>query len=160
MQKTDVTSPAEYLANVDPAKKALVQTLYNLVVANIQPGFEETINWGFITWQVPFSIFPDTYNKQPLMYCAIAEQKQHAGLYLVSAYQQEGGPQELIHGFAAAGIKLDMGKSCLRFNKFEAVPEAVLAREIARHSPESFIAEYKAVRSRLDAVKKERKNNG
>ena len=39
-----------------------------------------------ITYEIPLQTFPDTYNKQPLMYAAIASQKRHMSVYLMSIY--------------------------------------------------------------------------
>ncbi len=42
------------------------------------------MNWGMITYQVPFSVYPDNYNKQPLMYAALTSQKNHMVVYLTA----------------------------------------------------------------------------
>ena len=43
------------------------------------------MNWGMITWQVPLKRYPDTYNKQPLAFVALAAQKNNYALYLMCA---------------------------------------------------------------------------
>jgi hypothetical protein len=42
-----------------------------------------------ITYEVPLKTYPDTYNKQPLMYAALASQKNHMAVYLVAIYVDE-----------------------------------------------------------------------
>jgi len=39
---------------------------------NLSEGYEEVMNWGMITYQVPLETYPDTYNGKPLMYAALA----------------------------------------------------------------------------------------
>ena len=56
--------------------------------------------------------------------------------------------KRLVEAYAAAGKKLDMGKSCLRFKKAEDLAEAALAEAIASVPVEEFIANYEASRRR------------
>jgi hypothetical protein len=78
-----------------------------------------------IVYEVPLSRYPDTYNGQPLCYAALAAQKNHAAVYLMSAYGNPAVVRELKDGFRKAGRKLDMGKSCIRFRRAEDLPLAV-----------------------------------
>ena len=48
----------------------------------------------------------------------------------------------------AAGKKLNMGKSCVRFKRVDDVPLGVIGEAIAKTSPEDFIAMYEASRRR------------
>jgi hypothetical protein len=49
--------------------------------------------------------------------------------------------------FAAAGKKLDMGKSCIRFKKLDDLPLEALGRIVAATPPDAFIAQYEAARA-------------
>ena len=33
-----------------------------MILANLPDGYEEAMNWGMITYQVPLETYPDTYN--------------------------------------------------------------------------------------------------
>jgi hypothetical protein len=35
---------------------------------------------------VPLEVYPDTYNKKPMMYAALASQKNHMAVYLTGIY--------------------------------------------------------------------------
>jgi hypothetical protein len=101
-----------------------------------------------IGWELPLEAYPDTYNGQPLVYAALAAQKNHTALYLNCVYASETRTERLRAAWAAAGKKLDMGKSCLRFKRPEDVAEQVLAETIRSIPPERFVAEYEAGRAR------------
>jgi hypothetical protein len=94
-----------------------------------------------ITWCIPLERYPDTYNKQPLAYAALAAQKNYYAVYLTACMDSE---QEaaLRRGFAEAGKKLDMGKSCVRFRKLDDLPLEVIGRAVAATPPERFIELY------------------
>jgi hypothetical protein len=64
------------------------------------------------------------------------------------AYVDSAQDQALRDGFAAAGKKLDMGKSCLRFKRLEDLPLDVVGRVIASSSVDDYIAKYEAARQR------------
>ena len=101
-----------------------------------------------ISWEVPLTLYPDTYNGQPLVYAALAAQKNYTALYLNCVCASEERTERMRADWAAAGRKLDMGKSCLRFKRPEDVAEQVLAETIRSIPVERFIAEYEAGRAR------------
>ena len=47
-------------------------------------GYEEAMAWGMLTYQVPLSRYPDTYNGKALAYAALASHKNYVSLYLMS----------------------------------------------------------------------------
>lgn len=137
-----------YLDELPPERAALVARLRDLVNANLPDGYVERMNWGMISWEVPSDRYPDTDNGQPLVYAGLAAQKNYTALYLNCVYASDERTERLKAQWAAAGRKLDMGKSCLRFKRAEDVAEEVLAETIRSIPVERFIAEYEAGRTR------------
>ncbi len=101
-----------------------------------------------ITYCVPLERYPKTYNGQPLGYVALAAQKTSNSLYLMGVYADPGQEAELREGFRAAGKKLDMGKSCVRFRRAADLPLDTIGRLIASTSVEQYIAAYEAARGK------------
>ena len=101
-----------YLAELPPERRAVVATVRALVNAHLPEGYVEGMHWGMIGWVIPLSRYPVTYNKQPLIYAALAAQKNNYALYLMCAYSDSQVERDLRAAYAAAGLKLDMGKSC------------------------------------------------
>lgn len=142
--KSDATTPKEYLDQLPPERREVVAQVRKLVRAHVPKGYRETVNWGMLAWEVPLKRYPDTYNGQPLLYVALAAQKNHYALYLNGVYADPEKSAALERAYAAAGRKLDMGKSCLRFKKVEdLVPEAVAAA-VSSLGVDDFIAAYEA----------------
>ena len=136
----------EYLAGLPADRKKLVSATRTLVRKHLPKGFREEIGWGAVTWVVPLSKFPDTYNQQPLCYVALAAQKNYVSLYLMMAY---GDPKKyawLKSQFKKAGKKMDMGKSCLHFNSLTDIPVAAVAQLIESYTPAQWIAIYEKSR--------------
>jgi hypothetical protein len=146
MVSSKAPTPEAYLTELPPEQAAFVSRLRNLVNDNLPSGYVERMSWGMIGWEVPLERYPDTYNGQPLVYAALAAQKNHTALYLNCVYASEARTERLKSAWAAAGRKLDMGKSCLRFKRPEDVAETVLAETIRSIPVEAFIAEYEAGR--------------
>lgn len=146
MATSKAATVQEYLQELPEDRRAVVSAVREMVVRNLPAGYTETMLWGMITYSIPLERYPDTYNKQPLSYAALAAQKNYYALYLMSAY---GGEQEqdVRDAFAAAGKKLDMGKSCIRFRKLDDLPLEALGRIIAATPPEAYIARYESVRA-------------
>jgi uncharacterized protein YdhG (YjbR/CyaY superfamily) len=87
--RSDAATVDEYLASLPDERREAIEVVRNEILANLPDGYEEAMNWGMIAYQVPLSVNPDTYNGQPLMYAALASQKNHMAVYLTSVYAQE-----------------------------------------------------------------------
>lgn len=146
MVSSAATTVDAYLAGLPPQRRAVIATLRDQINAHLPPGYEETMNWGMISWQIPLSRYPDTYNKQPLSYVALAAQKHHYALYLSGVYAESEQERRLHAGAAASGKKLEMGKSCVRFRNIEDLPLDVIGELIASMSVEAYIASHEARR--------------
>ena len=96
------------------------------------------------TYVVPLDIYPDTYNKQPLMYAALANQKNHMAVYLSAIYASNAHRATFEAAYAATGKRYDCGKSCVRFRRLDELPLEVVGDAIASMSMESFIATAKS----------------
>lgn len=138
MARSSADTPQAYLDELEPERSAVVAAVRDLVNASIRPGFDERMAWGMISWDVPLEISGPTYNGQPLQYVGLAAQKRHFALYLMCAYASAEQQGLLAEGFAAAGKKLDMGKSCLRFRSIDDLDVATLARVIGAMTPEDY----------------------
>lgn len=145
MVSSAATTVTEYLIELPPQRRAVVAAVRDLVNAHIPDGYVETMTWGMIVWQVPLSRYPDTHNRQPLAYVALAAQKNAYSLYLGGTSDAEPA-RTLRAAYAEAGRKLDMGKSCLRFRKLDDLLMAPIACMIAGTPVDATIAAYEASR--------------
>lgn len=118
-----------------------------LVRTSLADGYEETVAHGMATWQVPLATYPDTYNGEPLAYVSLAARKTGIALYLVGVYVDPAVEERLRDGFAAAGKKLDLGKSCLRFKRYDDLDVPTLAAVLGAHTPAEFVAAHEASRA-------------
>lgn len=135
-----------YLEELPAERRALVAAVRELVRRHLPAGYRETMGFGMICWVVPLERYPDTYNGQPLAYVSLASQKDYCSLHLMGPYGDAAVLRSLEEGFAAAGKRLDMGKSCLRFRSLDALAPDAVGRAIAALTPEAFIARYEASR--------------
>ena len=148
MVKSAARTVEEYLATLPEDRREAIGTVRKVVLKNLPKGFEETMLSGMIAYVIPLSRFPKTYNKQPLMYAALAAQKNYNTLYLMRPYGDPKQLKELQAGFAAAGKKLDMGKSCIHFQKPEDLPLDVIADSVKSTTPEKWIEIYEQSRKK------------
>ena len=144
MATSTADSVDAYLAGLPEPQRAVAQEVVAMVRAHVPAGYEEAMAWGMPTWQVPLSRYPDTYNGKPLAYVSYAAQKRHHALYLMMAYTDSAQDRALREAYAQAGVKLDMGKSCLRFARLDQLLKAPVAAIIAGTPVEAFIAMHEA----------------
>jgi hypothetical protein len=75
-----------------------------------------------IAYEIPLTRYPNTYNGQPLMFAALASQKNYMSLYLTTVYGDRATEKWFKESYKTRGKKLDMGKSCVRFKELEDCP--------------------------------------
>ena len=148
MARSGAKTPAEYLASLPAERRAVIAAVRDVVNQYIPTGYQEAMNWGAITWEVPFSRFPKTPNGQPLCYVSLAAHKNFCTLYLMGAYANSRQFAELKQAFAQAGKKLDMGKSCLHFKEPEDLELNAIGKVIASYTPDQWIAVMEKSRKR------------
>jgi hypothetical protein len=51
------TTVAAYLASLPPDRRGPIVALRAVILQNLQPGFQEAINWGMICYEVPLADF-------------------------------------------------------------------------------------------------------
>jgi hypothetical protein len=117
-----------------------------VVRRNLPAGYEEALSGKLLVWQVPLEAYPDTYNGHPLWYTALASQKNYLSLYLMNAYGNPALARLLREGFKAAGKKLDMGKSCVRFRAADDLALDVVGEVVASTPMGRYITLAKSVR--------------
>lgn len=139
--RVEATSVADYFEKVDPARRQALESVAAVVRARLPAGFEEGLMYGAVAWFVPPERYGKSYNGQPLTAVALAAQKQHLGLYLHCGYMADE-LASVARGFAAAGKRLDMGKSCVRFQKAEDLALEVIGEYLSEVSVERFVADY------------------
>jgi uncharacterized protein YdhG (YjbR/CyaY superfamily) len=145
--RSDAATVAEYLADLPDDRRAAIETVRGTIVANLDDGFEEAMNWGMITYQVPLEVYADTYNDKPLMYAGLASQKRHMAVYLNGVYTDQESADRFTAAYEATGKKLDMGKSCVRFKRLDDLPLDLIGEEIAAYDVDGFIARYETARA-------------
>ena len=137
---------ADYLDALPPERREHIEAVRNVVNAALPVGYVETMTYGMIGWVIPLADYPGTYNGQPLAYAGLAAQKNSISLYLNCAYASPDRTDQFRQAWAASGKKLDMGKSCIRFKRADALALDVIRDEIAATTPAEFIAVYEATR--------------
>lgn len=152
MARSAAATVEQYLAELPADRRVTVSRVRDVISANLPDGYSEGIAFGMLTWCIPLERYPNTYNGQPLGYVALAAQKNYCALYLNSVYQDPALERRLRDAFAAAGLKLDMGKSCIRFRTPQDLPLEQIGELVASVTPEQFIATYEAARA--SAVKR------
>jgi hypothetical protein len=137
--RSSASTVAQYLSELPAERREAIETVRGVILDNLSPGYEEVMNWGMITYQVPFEICPDTYNGKPLMYAALASQKNHMAVYLMGIYLDEEAQRRFEEAYRRTGKRYDGGKSCVRFRKLDDLPLDLIGESVASVSVEEFV---------------------
>ena len=146
--RSDAATVEEYLAGLPQDRREALSAVRSVILDRLPDGYEEEMRWGMITYEVPLSIQPDTYNGKPLMYAALASQKRHMAVYLSGVYADEEAREDFEQAYRATGKRMDMGKSCVRFRRLDDLPIEVVGEAIARYPVNDFVDLYHRARRR------------
>lgn len=145
-----------YLESLPPERRESLALVRDLIRKNLDPQYEEGIQYGMIGYYVPHRVYPKGYHtdpKQPLPFAALASQKNYMSLYLMSVYcgcADESAAARHAQWFREAwsksGKKLNMGKACIRFKKVDDLALDVIAEAIRRVPASKYIQFYEAAR--------------
>lgn len=151
--QSNAKSVEEYLKEVPDERKIYFNKLRDTILVNIPEGFKEEMSYGMIGYVVPHSLYPAGYHcspELPLPFASIASQKHFIGLYHMGIYAN----QEILDWFKKeypkhCKLKLDMGKSCIRFKKPGQIPFELIGQLMSKISVKDFIAVYETSRKRV-----------
>lgn len=146
---SSATTVEEYIIALPEERKIPMQNIRNVILANLPEGFEEGMSYGMIGYYVPHSIYPNGYHcnpKLPLPFITFASQKNSINFYHMALYMNK----KLYDWFVAeypkySKQKLDIGKSCVRFKKFEEIPLELLGELVKKVTVADWIAQYESV---------------
>ncbi len=148
MAKSSATTVEGYLAELTPDRRESIAAVRAAIIQNLPTGYEETMQGGMIAYVIPLEDYPVTYNRQPLVYAQLASQKAYMSVYLMNIYGDKQDESWFVGEYEAAGKKLDMGKSCVRFKSLDDLPVDVIGKAIALTPVAEFIERYEAVKGR------------
>jgi len=139
-----------YLAALPEDRREALQRVRDVINANLPPGYEEKIQYGMISWCVPESVLPaaSVYNKQQLAFVSLATQKKYMSLYMMSVYGDNKERAWFEDAFKKAGLKLDMGKACVRFKSVDELPLDVVGQAVSHVPMDRYVDAYLRQRSR------------
>jgi uncharacterized protein YdhG (YjbR/CyaY superfamily) len=139
---------AEYLEQVPEERKAHFNQLRKTILDNLPQGFKEEMNYGMIGFVVPHTEYPAGYHcdpQLPLPFAAIASQKNFIALYHMGLYADPKILEWFMDEFPKRStLKLDMGKSCIRFKNPEKIPFELIGELMQKISLQDFIRLYEA----------------
>jgi hypothetical protein len=144
--QSKAATPDEYIESLPEDRKNAIKELRKVILKNLPKGFAECMNYGMLGYVVSHSLYPDGYHcdpKQPLPFMNIASQKHFIAVYHMGIYADKKLLQWFTKEYAKQSkAKLDMGKSCLRFKKFDQIPYKLIGELAGKMTPKEWITIY------------------
>ncbi len=142
--QSKATTVAAYLKSLPPDRRKALSAVRKAMRARMPKGYAEVMQYGMMGWVVPLKLYPPGYHVGgvPLPYAGLASQKRHMSLYLMGCYMEPKDAAWLKREFKTRGLKLDMGKSCIRFKKLDDLPLDVIGEAIAKLPVKDFVTMY------------------
>lgn len=138
--------PDDYIDKIPEERKEAMTKLRLVIKKNIPAGFEETISYGMIGYVVPHNIYPAGYHckpELPLPFIHIASQKNFIAIYHMGIYTDKVLLDWFVSEFPKhSSLKLDMGKSCIRFKKPDQIPFELIGELASKMTCEEWIKIY------------------
>jgi Domain of unknown function (DU1801) len=146
----------QYLAELPPDRRAAISAVRDVILKNLDKGYEETMGYGAICYVVPHRVYPPGYHcdpKLPLPFAGIGSQKHYNSIGFMTMYSDPAETKWFVDAWKRSGKKLDMGKVCIRFKKLEDVPLDVVGEAVRRVPAAKWIQIYEETRAAAAAAK-------
>lgn len=146
--KIEANSQENYIEQIPDDRKQAFSKLRQTILDNLPKGFKEEMSYGMIGYVVPKTVYPQGYHcdsKLPLPFINIASQKNFVAFYHMGIYADK----EILDWFTGeypkySKLKLDMGKSCVRFKKPDQIPFELIGKLVQKMSVEKWIEIYES----------------
>jgi hypothetical protein len=151
----------EILTSLPAERAEPFNKLHDVIVKNLPKGFEPAISYGGLGYVVPHSIYPAGYHckpEEPLPFAGIASQKDSINFYHMGIYADPALLKWFVKEYPKhTALKLDMGKSCVRFKKTDQIPYTLIGELIKKITVKQWITMYeKAIKPESKAVRKKK----
>jgi len=138
----------EILTNLPEDRAEAFNNLHSVIVKNLPQGFEAAISYGGLGYVVPHTVYPAGYHCkpiEPLPFAGLASQKNSINFYHMGIYSDP----ELLDWFVEeypkhSKQKLDMGKSCIRFKKFDQIPMELIGELMQKMTVKQWVDLYES----------------
>jgi uncharacterized protein YdhG (YjbR/CyaY superfamily) len=151
MQSSAKTIP-EYLESLPDDRKFVISELRKEILKNLPKGFVEQISYGMIGYVVPHTLYPAGYHctpQLPLPFLNIASQKNFIAVYHMGMYADKQLYDWFVTEYSKhTKLKLDMGKSCIRFKKPEQIPFKLIGELASKMTVKDWIELYEKMYKR------------
>jgi len=136
----------EILTSLPEDRAKPFNKLHEVILKNLPNGFEAAISYGGLGYVIPHSLYPTGYHckpSEPLPFAGLASQKNSINFYHMGVYSDP----DLLKWFVTeypkhSKQKLDMGKSCIRFKKFDEIPYKLIGELMKKISAKEWIRIY------------------
>jgi hypothetical protein len=142
------TSVTQFLSALPADRAAELRRVRAAIRRALPNGYEEAVAGRAIAYQVPLTLYPDTYNGHPLWLAALAAPKTTLTLHLMPVYASRVLRERLEAGFAAAGKPLRMGKGCISFRAAEDLALDVIAEIVGGMPVDKWVGIARSSRTR------------
>ncbi len=138
----------QILANVPQERLEAFNKLHEVIVKNLPKGFEAAISYGGLGYVVPHTIYPSGYHCkpiEPLPFAGLASQKNSINFYHMGIYSDPDLLDWFVNEYPKhSKLKLDMGKSCIRFKKFDQIPHELIGELMQKMTVQQWIDLYES----------------
>jgi uncharacterized protein YdhG (YjbR/CyaY superfamily) len=135
-----------YISQLPEDRKEPITKILELLKIHLPQGFEAQIQYSMPSYVVPHSIFPAGYHcnpSEPLPFISVASQKNFIALYHMGLYARPELHEWFINEYPKhSNYKLDMGKSCIRFKKIDAIPYNLIGELFQKMDVQEWIKTY------------------
>jgi hypothetical protein len=144
--KASGTTVEEILTNLPLDRIEVFNKLHQVILQNLPKGFEAGISYGGLGYVVPHKLYPAGYHCkpiEPLPFAGLASQKNSINFYHMGIYCKPNLLDWFVKEYPKhSKQKLDMGKSCIRFKKFDEIPLALIGELMQKMSVKEWINIY------------------
>jgi Domain of unknown function (DU1801) len=155
--KSSATTVKDYLVSLPDDRRAGVEAVRKVILANLDKDYEECMLWGVAAYVVPHRVWPAGHHtdpNKPVMMCGVSSQKNDMVVYMMNVFGGGaglGGDKALREWFEQAWVKAGKklgtcvegaGGCCIRFRKLEDIALDVIGEAVRRTPAKAYVENH------------------
>jgi hypothetical protein len=140
--KAKPATVAQYLKECSPDDRVMLNAVRDVILANLDEGFVETMAWGFPSYQVPLQQHAEP-DGAPLVYAAIEAEKRGCKVYLTSLYNNSPAEADFHQRWRSPSRRMvEFRAASVKFREIRDLDLPLIGEVVASMTPDEFVASY------------------
>ncbi|MCO4793284.1 MAG: hypothetical protein KC493_06225 [Bacteriovoracaceae bacterium] len=134
-----------FLSTLPEKRRSEFSEILSVFRKNISSEFEEVLDGDMIRFELPLKLYPNTYNKKPLMFASLSNRKANMTMTLTAVYNDPKIKNSFIENCSNKKNKLETKRACIKFKSIDEIPLKLIGTSLKKIKQDKFVKNYESL---------------